>query len=70
MRCHNMSPDLMMTGKILSDAGWVVPDSLKQAMAEALQAPPPDTEGLRGNDLASSLLEVADQVGQNPFDGL
>ena len=30
-------PDLMITGKILSDAGWVVPDSLKQAMTEALQ---------------------------------
>jgi hypothetical protein len=57
----------MMTGKILSDAGWVVPDSLKQAMTEALQAPPPDMEGGSGKDLVSSMLEVADQVGQNPF---
>jgi hypothetical protein len=61
-------PDLMMTGKILSDAGWVVPDSLKQAMTEALQAPPPDMEGGSGRDLASSLLELADQAGQNPFE--
>ncbi len=60
-------PDLMMTGKILSDAGWAVPDSLKQAMTEALQAPPPDMEGGSGKDLVSSLLEVADEVGQNPF---
>ena len=56
-----------MTGKILSDAGWAVPDSLKQAMTEALQAPPPDMEGGSGKDLVSSLLEVADEVGQNPF---
>ena len=60
-------PDLMMTGKILSDAGWAVPDSLKQAMTEALQAPSPDLEGGSGKDLVSSMLEVADQVGQNPF---
>ena len=38
------APDLMMTGKILSDAGWVIPDSLKQATAEALQASPPEME--------------------------
>ena len=61
-------PDLMMTGKILSDAGWAVPDSLKQAMTEALQAPPPDMEGGSGKDLVSSMLEVADQAGQNPFE--
>jgi hypothetical protein len=58
----------MITGKILSDAGWVVPDSLKQAMTEALQAPPPEMEGVSGKDLVSSLLEVADQAGQNPFE--
>jgi hypothetical protein len=61
-------PDLMMTGKILSDAGWVVPDSLKQAMTEALQAPPPDMEGVSGKDLVSSLLDVVDETGQNPFE--
>jgi hypothetical protein len=61
-------PDLMITGKILSDAGWLVPDSLKQAMTEALQAPPPDMEGGSGKDLVTSLLEVADQAGQNPFE--
>ena len=60
-------PDLMMTGKILSDAGWVVPDSLKQAMTKALQAPPPDMEGGSGKDLVTSMLEVADEAGQNPF---
>ncbi len=62
------APDLMMTGKILSDAGWDIPDSLKNAVAEALQAPPPDMEGGADADLISSLLEVADQAGQNPFD--
>ncbi|MGQ0446659.1 MAG: hypothetical protein ACT4O2_16455 [Beijerinckiaceae bacterium] len=60
--------DLMITGKILSDAGWAVPDCLRQAMAESLQAVPPDTQGVAGNGILSSLLEVAEQAGQNPFD--
>ena len=59
---------MMMTGKVFSDAGLAVPESLRQAMAEALQAAPPDTQGIAGNNLVSSLLEVADQAGQNPFD--
>ena len=66
---HSLDPiDMMMTGKILTDAGWAVPDSLRQAMAEALRATPPGTQGDAGNDIVSSLLEVADQAGQNPFD--
>ena len=66
---HSLHPiDMMMTGKIFSDAGWAIPDSLRQAMAEALQAAPPDTQGVTGNDIVSSLLEIADQAGQNPFD--
>ena len=65
---HSLHPtDMMMTGKILADAGWDVPDSLKKAMADALQAPPPDTQ-VAGSDIVSSLLQVADQTGQNPFD--
>ena len=66
---HSLHPiDMMMTGKIFSDAGWAVPDGLRKAMAEALQAAPPDTQGVAGNDIVSSLLEIADQAGQNPFD--
>ena len=66
---HSLHPiDMMMTGKIFSDAGLAVPDSLRKAMAEALQAAPPDTQGVAGNDIVSSLLEIADQAGQNPFD--
>jgi len=69
IEAHSLQvPDLMIIGKILSDAGWVVLDSLKQAMAEALQAPPPNMEGVGGNDLVLSLLELADQAGQNPFE--
>jgi hypothetical protein len=37
-------------------------------VVKALQAAPPDTEGVSGKDLVSSLLEVADQARQNPFD--
>ncbi|MGH6840576.1 MAG: hypothetical protein ACREDV_00540 [Methylocella sp.] len=66
---HSLRPiDMMITGKILSDAGWAVPDSLRQAMADALQAVPPGTQGVGGNGILSSLLEVTEQAGQNPFD--
>jgi len=65
---HLLRPtDMMMTGKILADAGWAVPDSLKKAMADALRTPPADMQET-GSDIVSSLLEVADQAGQNPFD--
>ena len=37
-------------------------------MAEALRTDPSDTQGVAGDDIASSLLEVAEQAGQNPFD--
>ena len=44
---HSLEPiDMMMTGKILTDAGWAVPDSLRQAVVKALQAAPPDTKGV------------------------
>jgi hypothetical protein len=66
---HSLHPiDMMMTGKIFTDAGWAVPDSLRQAMAEALRAAQPDTQGVAENGIVSSLLEVADEAGQNPFD--
>jgi hypothetical protein len=60
--------DIMVTGKIFSDAGLVVPESLREAMAVALQAAPPEPQGVAGYDIISSLLEVADEAGQNPFD--
>jgi hypothetical protein len=60
--------DLTMTAKIFADAGWDVPDSLKQAVAEALQTAPSGTGGVAGHDLVSALLETAGLAGQNPFD--
>jgi hypothetical protein len=71
---HSLHPvAMMMTGKIFSDAGLAVPESLRQAMAEALQnAPletaPADTQTVARNDVFSSLLEVVEQAGQSPFD--
>jgi hypothetical protein len=66
---HALHPiDLMITAKVFTDAGWAVPDSLKQAVAEALQVAAPDAEGVAGNDTLSSLFEAAELAGQNPFD--
>jgi hypothetical protein len=66
---RSMGPiDLMMTGRILADAEWPIPDSLKQALIEATRAAPPDRQGDVVGDLVSTLLEVADQTDQNPFE--
>src|SRR5665213_3106405 len=65
---HSLHPvDLMFTGKIFTDAGWAVPDSLRQALVEAQRLAAP-TRRDAGNDIVSSLLEVADQTGQDPFE--
>jgi hypothetical protein len=60
--------DIVLTGKILVDAGWVVPDRLKQAMASAMQHPPPDMQDVAGENVFSSLADLAERAGQNPFD--
>ena len=66
---HAMHPaDMMMISKIFADAGWAVPDSLRQALAEALQTALPDSQSGAGSDIVSSLLELADQNDQNPFE--
>ena len=66
---HLLPPiDMMMTGKIFADAGWAIPDRLRQAMSELLRTDPSDTPGAARDDLVSSLLELAEQAGQNPFD--
>lgn len=60
--------DMVMMGKILADAGWDVPETLKQAVVETLQSAPRHAEVDTGKDLVASLLEVAEQAGRNPFD--
>jgi hypothetical protein len=60
--------DLMITAKIFSDAGLTVPERLKQAVGDALQARPSDGERVARDQIMSSLFEVADLAEQNPFD--
>jgi hypothetical protein len=60
--------DLMIAIKALADAGWAIPEHQKQAVAASLQAAPPDPNGAGVGDLVSSLLELANQVDQNPFE--
>ncbi|HEY5141099.1 MAG TPA: hypothetical protein VIJ25_17560, partial [Methylococcales bacterium] len=66
---QSISPiDMMIIGKIFSDAAWAVPDSLKQALAQALQIGSLANE--RGAPIgpAGSLVELPDEIGKNPFD--
>src|SRR4051812_16985309 len=66
---HLLHPiDLMWTGKIFAEAGWAVPDRLRQALADSLRTDSSDRLGAARDDLVSSLLELAEQAGQNPFD--
>lgn len=60
--------DIILTGKILVDAGWTVPDRLKQAMTSAMRAPPPLAQEADEEDVVSALVDMAEQAGQNPFD--
>ena len=60
--------DLMVTAKIFSDAGLTVPERLKQAVGEALQARPSDRECATRDQIISSLFEATELVEQNPFD--
>ena len=69
IEARSMEPrNVMLTGKMLNDAGWTVPQSMRQALTEALQACPPDSKDGAAGDIVSLLLELADQTGQNPFD--
>jgi hypothetical protein len=60
--------DLILTGKILADAGWAVPDSLRRAMSEALDAAPLDSQGVTEDSRISWLSEITEQAGHDPFD--
>jgi hypothetical protein len=59
---------LIVTAKILADAGWDVPGNLKQAVAASLQNAEPGEVDLTETDLVSSLMEMADASEKNPFD--
>jgi hypothetical protein len=62
------SIDLMMIGKVFADAGLAVPDSLRRGLSAMLNDAQPDTGDAAGADFVSSLLELADQTGQNAFE--
>ncbi len=57
--------DLIMTGKMFSDAGWTVPDRLKKAVAQALQSGTDDGSPMADGDFSLLLPEFP---GGNPFD--
>lgn len=60
--------DLIMTGKIFHDAGWTVPDRLKEAVAQALQLGIGDDSSAVGDDLPSLLSEILQNLESSPFD--
>jgi hypothetical protein len=65
---HAVHPaDMMMISKVFADAGLTVPESLRQALAEVLETASPDGQSGAGSDIVSSLLELADETGENPF---
>jgi hypothetical protein len=61
--------DLMMTGKMLSDAGWEVPEILRDALGKAMEATQAhDLGDADASGLTASLLELVEQNGMNAFD--
>lgn len=62
------APDLMMLGKLFSDAGWDIPDNLRQAVAEKAGSDQGGPDDLTPQDLLAPLLEMMEELGRNPFD--
>ncbi len=60
--------DLIMTGKVFNDAGWTVPDRLKEAVAQALQSGTIAGSPIAVGGLSSLLLEFPENVENSPFD--
>lgn len=61
-------PDIILLGKIFTDAGWEVPEKLKQSAAEALDAFTPSPTDLEAHDAMSSLQEVLGRAQEDPFE--
>ncbi len=60
--------DLVFTGKVLSDAGWEVPQNLREATSEYLrQARPGDSESAAHVPL-DELLPLPREIRNNPFE--
>ncbi len=60
--------DLIMTGKIFSDAGWTVPDCLKAAVAQALHSETNDNSPIGAGDISLLLPELSESGERGPFD--
>ena len=67
--------DLMLASKLFAEAGFAVPDRLKQALADTLSREPTadgeeddDEDGEGETSLADSLLSLAEAVGNDPFE--
>ena len=60
--------DLMMTGKVFSDSGWETPESLKHALARALESGPVDESGAGGSDLVTSMLTLVQEAEFDAFE--
>lgn len=61
-------PDLMMLGKVFSDAGWEIPANLRKAVAEDTDEDGPGLRSSDPRDFLAPLIEMMDHLGQNPFD--
>lgn len=61
-------PDIMMVGKIFSDAGLDVPEILKQSAADAFEAFSPTPHEIASGDILSPFREVIGQAQENPFE--
>jgi hypothetical protein len=61
-------PDIILFGKILSDAGWEVPERLRQSVAEAFEIFSPSLNEAATGDIMSPLQEVMAEAQEDPFE--
>ena len=61
-------PDIILVGKILSDAGWDIPDKLRQSAAAAFNTFQPELQDVSEGDILAPLREVMGQAEEDPFE--
>lgn len=67
--CGSLDPaGLIITGKIFHDAGWTVPDALKQAVMQAIPLSANDDSADVAGDVSSLLTGFVGAMGTDPFE--
>jgi len=60
--------DILMIGKIFTDAGWKIPEKLRLSAAEAFESFDPSTHKVKDGDIGSPLGDILGHAKESPFE--